>query len=196
MTMDNKRLLKTVIVYIILIPVTWILSAVVTGGVYGYISGQRIAEAYCDTQLGNEVSAFMKKHGFSDSMTKKEAKLKFDKLSPQDKAEFHRILFNIVKTDDIMSFGSIFTACVIIFSVTGFLSGILTKMWIPAGVFPLFVLLVDPIRHIIVLDYMSASQKVITVLIAQFAVCYVFAYLGSLLANRYEKNKCAVPINH
>jgi hypothetical protein len=187
MAMDNKRLFKTIIVYIILIPVTWILSAIVTGGVYGYIGGQRIAKAYSDTQLGNEVSEFMKKHGFSASMTKEESERQFEKLSPQDKAEFQRILFNKVETEDIMSFGSIFTVCVIVFSFIGLLSGLLTKMWVPAGIFPIIALLIDPIRRFIVLGYMSSSQKIITVLIAQFAICYVFAYLGSLFANRFSK---------
>lgn len=187
--MDLKRFSKLFIVYMILIPATWLLSVMVTGGVGGYIGGQRIAKAYSDTQTSNELCAFMKKHGFTESMTKEESKLQFDKLTPQEKAEFRKILFSSVKIDDIFGFGSIFAICVIVFSFIGFLSGILTKMWIPAGIFPIVVLSLDPIRHFIVYGYMSSSQKVITIVIGQFVICYVFAYLGALLAKRFSKNK-------
>jgi hypothetical protein len=187
--MDNKRFFKVIIIYIILIPVTWILSAAVTGGVYGFIGGKRIAKAYSDTQLGNEMSDFMKKHGFSESMTKEESQQQFEKLSPQDKAEFKRILFKRVATDDILDFGSIFAICVIVFSFIGLLSGLFTRIWIPAGIFPIVALLIDPIRHFIVYGYMSSSQRVITTVFGQFAICYAFAYLGALLAKRFSKNK-------
>ncbi len=185
--MDNKRLLKIVIVYLLMVPVTWLLSAMVYGGAYGYIGGKRIAKAYSETDLGNELCDFLKKRGFSDTMTKEESKRLFENLSPQDKAEFRRILFSKVKTDDIVSFGFIFAVCAIVFSLTGFLSGLLTRIWIPAGIFPITALLISPLRRFIVLGYMSGVQKVITVLVAQFAACYAFAYLGSLLAKRFSK---------
>jgi hypothetical protein len=185
----DKRFVKMFIVYIILIPVTWILSVVVAGGVYGYIGGQRIAKVYSERQPGDELSEFMKKHYFSQSMTKDEAILQFKKLSPQDKAEYKRILFSKIKIDDIESFGSIFIICLIVCGLIGALSGILTRMWLPAGIFPLIILSLDPIRHYIIYGYMSLGQKIITVLFAQFVSCYIFAYLGSLLAKKFSRKK-------
>ena len=187
--MDSKELLKLIIVYMILIPVTWLLSVMVTGGVGGYISGQRIAKAYSDPQTSNELGAFMKKHGFTASMTNEESKLQFEKLSPQEKAEFKKIIPSSVKVEDMFSFGSIFVICVIVFSIIGFLSGILTKTWIPVGIFPLIVLSLDPLRQFIVYGYMGTGQKVITVLVGQFATCYALAYSGVLVAKRFSRKK-------
>jgi hypothetical protein len=188
--MNLKRFSKLFIVYMILIPAAWLLSIMVAGGVGGYIGGQMIAKAYSDPQTSNELCEFMKKHGFTASMAKEESRLQFEKLSPQEKAEYKKILFKSVKIDDIFGFGSIFVICVIVFSFIGFLSGILTKMWIPAGIFPIIVLsLEDPLRHFIVYGFMSNIQKVITVVIGQFIICYVFAYIGALLAKRFSKNK-------
>ena len=67
--MDSKEIAKLIIVYIILIPVTWLLSAMVTGGVGGYIAGQRIAKAYSDPQSSNELRAFMNSRGLSFRVT-------------------------------------------------------------------------------------------------------------------------------
>ncbi|HWR71885.1 MAG TPA: hypothetical protein VN604_01815 [Nitrospirota bacterium] len=185
--MDPKKIAKIIIVYLLLIPITWLLSVMVTGGVGGYIAGQRIAKAYSDPQTSNELSAFMKKHGFADSMTKKESKLHYEKLSPQEKAEFKKIISSSVKVEDMFNFGSIFVICVIVFSFIGILSGILTKTWIPAVVFPLVVLSLDPLRQFIVYGYMTTSQKVITVLVGQFIICYAFAFLGVAIANRFSR---------
>jgi len=188
--MDLKRFSKLFIVYIILIPVAWLLSFMVAGGVGGYIGGQMIAKAYSDPQTSNELCEFMKKHGLTESMTKEESKLQFEKLSSQEKAEYRKILFREVKIDDIFDFGSIFVICVIVFSFIGFFSGVLTKLWVPAGIFPIIVLsLEDPIRRFIVYGFMPNTQKVITVVIGQFIICYVFAYIGALLAKRFSKNK-------
>ena len=122
-------------------------------------------------------------------MTKEESKLQFEKLSPQERAELKKIVASTVKVEDMFNFGSIFVICVIVFSFIGLLSGILTKTWIPAGVFPLVVLSLDPLRQFIVYGYMTTGQKVITVLVGQFIICYAFAYLGVVLAKRFSKKK-------
>ncbi len=187
--MDPKKIAKLLIVYLILIPVTWIFSVMVTGGVGGYIGGQRIAKAYSDPQSNNELGAFMKQHGFTESMTKEESKLQYEKLSPQERAELKKIVAKTAKVEDMFSFGSIFVICLIDFSFIGFLSGILTKTWIPAGIFPLVVLSLDPLRQFIVYGYMTTSQKVISVLVGQFIICYAFAFLGVATANRFSRKK-------
>ncbi len=187
--MDPKKIAKLIIVYIVLIPVTWLLSIMVTGGVGGYIGGQRIAKAYADPQTSDELRAFMKKHGFADSMTKEESKHQLEKLSPQERAEYRKILLRSVKIDDIFDFGSVFIICVLVFSFIGLLSGILTKIWMPVGIFPIVVLSLDPIRQFIVFGYMTTSQKVITVLVGQFVTCYAFAYLGAVVAKRFSRKK-------
>jgi hypothetical protein len=161
----------------------------VTGGVGGYIGGQRIAKAYADPQTSNELRAFMNTHGFSESITKEESKLQFEKLSKEEKAEYKKILFKSIKIDDMFNFGSIFVICVIVFSIIGFLSGFLTKTWIPVGIFPLIVLSLDPLRLFIVYGYMTTGQKVITVLVGQFATSYALAYSGVLVAKRFSKKK-------
>lgn len=187
--MDPKKIAKLLIVYMILIPVTWIFSVMVTGGVGGLIGGQLIVKAYSEPQSNNELGAFMKQHGFTESMTKEESKLQFERLSPQERAELKKIVAKTVKVEDMFNFGSIFVICVIVFSFIGLLSGILTKTWIPAGVFPLVVLSLDPLRQFIVYGYMNTSQKVITVLVGQFIICYAFAYLGVVIAKRFSRKK-------
>jgi hypothetical protein len=174
----------------ILIPVAWLLSVMVAGGVGSYIAGQRIDQAYSNPQTRNELSSFMKKNGFAESTTKEEYKIQYQKLSPQDKFEYRKILSRSAKAEDMFSFGAVFVICVIVFSFLGFLSGILTKMWIPAGIFPILVLsLEDPIRQFTFLGYMTTSQKIITILVGQFLTCYAFAYFGVLISKRFSRKK-------
>ena len=185
--MDSKKIAKLIIVYIILIPFTWLLSAMVTGGVGGYIAGQKIAKAYSDPQSINELRVFMNSRGLSASMTKEESELQFEKLSKEENEEFKKIVIKSIKVDDMYNFSSVFVISVIVFSIIGFLSGILTKTWFPVGIFPLIALSLDPLRQFIVYGYMCTGQKVITVLVGQFATCYALAYAGVLVAKRFKK---------
>ncbi len=189
--MDPKKIAKLFIVYMILIPVAWFLSIMVTGGVGSYIAGQKMDQAYSDPQTSNELGLFMKKHGFAESMTKEESKIQYQKLSRQDKAEYRKILSRSVKPEDMFSFGSVFVICVIVFSFIGFISGIFTKIWISAGIFPILVLsLEDTIRQFTLFGYMTKSQKVITVFVGQFVTCYAFAYFGALISkDSQERNR-------
>jgi hypothetical protein len=174
----------------ILLPVAWLLSIMVSGFVGSYIAGQKMDQAYSDPQTRNALDLFMKNHGFAESMTTEEYKLQYQKLSRQDKTEYRNILSTSVKGEDMFSFGSVFVIGVIVFGIIGILSGILTTMWIPAGIFPILVLsLENPLRHFTFLGYMTTNQKVITVLISQFMTCYAFAYFGALISKRFSRKK-------
>lgn len=191
MAMDTKRLLRVIIVYIILILSTWLLTQIVTISVYYYLGNQWLVKDSSNLQMSYELDAFLDKHVFSELKAKEEMIRKFDNLSPKDKSDFKAILLKSVKLEDVMKFSSIFTVCVIVFSLIGLTSGLLTRSWIPAGIFPIVILLTYPFRHFLIYGYMSGSQKLITVLVGQFATCYLFAYLGAVIANRFLNRRNA-----
>jgi hypothetical protein len=162
----------------------------VWGGLHGAIGGLRIGKAFQDPQKMKEVTTFMKEHGLSESASREESQSWIENLSPQDKAEFQKMIMKSVKMKDIAGFGSTFAVCVIVFGMIGFLSGILTKAWKYVGILLLIsFLLNNPVLRFRVIHDMPFSQKAIIVLVSQFLICYIFAYLGASLSIKVARKR-------
>lgn len=188
--MNDKKLSRFILVYFLLIPVMWLLTEAVWGGVHGALGGIRIGKAFQDPKKLNEVTAFMKKHGLSEPASKDESKSWVENLSPEDKAEFQKLIMQSVKIEDIVTFGSAFVVCLIVFGLIGLISGMVTKTWLFAGIFPaISFLLNNPIIRFRSILNIPLHQKIIMVLAGQFLACYAFAFIGAFLCNAIKKRK-------
>lgn len=186
--MDDKKISRFILVYFLLIPVMWLLTEAVWGGVHGALGGIKIGKSFQDPKKLNEVTAFMKKHGISESASKSESKAWIENLSPEDKKEFERIVMQSVILEEIVTFGSALAVCVIVFGLIGLISGAVTKTWLFVGIFPgISFLLNNPVIRFKSILHISDSQKIIMVLIGQVFAIYVFAFLGASLCKRSQK---------
>ncbi len=188
--MDDNKLSRFILVYFLLIPVMWLLTEAVWGGLHGAFGGIKIGKALQDPKKLNEVTAFMKKHGLSESASKDESKSWVENLSPEDKAKLQKLVMQSVRIEDIVTFGSAFVVCLIVFGLIGLISGALTKTWLFAGIFPgVSFVLNNPVIHFRSILNISLNQKIIMVLVGQFLASYVFAFTGAYLCNRMKKRK-------
>ncbi|KAF0145431.1 MAG: hypothetical protein FD156_1001 [Nitrospirae bacterium] len=188
--MKDNNMKRVVIVYLILIPVMWLLTETVWGGVHGTLGGIKIGKSFQDPKKLNEVTAFMKKHGISESASKSESKAWIENLSPEDKKEFEKIIMQSVKIEEIVTFGSALAVCVIVFGLIGLISGATTKTWLVVGILPgISFLMNNPVIRFNSILHISDSQKIIMVLIGQVLASYVFAFIGASLCKSREKIK-------
>jgi len=188
--MDGKKIIRFLLVYILLIPIMWIIYSAVWGGVHGVLGGITISKSLQDPQKSNEIIEFTQKHGLSLSASKKESKAWVENLSPKDKAEFQKLAMQSVKIDDIITFGSVFMVSLISFSIIGLISGIATKTWLLVGIFPAISFLLNfPSSRFHSIANITLEQKIIIVLVGQFLACYFFAILGALLAIRVAQKR-------
>ena len=188
--MDDKKISRFILVYFLLIPVMWLLTEAVWGGIHGVISGIKIGKSLQDPSKLNEVTAFMKKHGISESASETESEAWVENLSPDDKKEFDNIVMQSVKIEEIVTFGSALAVCVIVFGLVGLISGAATKTWLFVGIFPgISFLLNNPVIRFKSILHMSDSQKITMVLIGQVLASYVFAFIGASLCKRRLKIK-------
>jgi len=188
--MNNINLKRVIIVYLVLMPVMWLLTEAVWGGLHGALGGIKIGNSLQDPTKLNEVTAFMKKHGISESASKEEGKSWVENLSPKDKAEFQKLVMQSVRIEEIVTFGSAFVVCLIVFGFIGLISGVLTKTWLFAGFFPgISFILNNPVIRFQSILHISFNQTIIVVLVGQFLASYVFAFIGAYLCNRIRKGK-------
>ncbi len=188
--MNDKTLKRVVLVYLLLIPVTWLLTEFVWGGLHGALIGLKLGKALQDPKRSAEITSFMTQHGLSEKASRKDRDQWFEKLSPEEQKEFQNIIMTSTKIKNVAGFGSTFTACAIVFGLIGFVGGILTKAWISVGILPLISFLMNnPVMRFGVIHDMPFSQKAIIVLTSQFLVCYIFAYLGAMLSIKIARQR-------
>lgn len=181
---------KTILVYLLLLPVMWLLTEMVWGGVHGLIGGLQIANSLQDPQTSKEITEFMKKHGLSDTMSKEQGTAWLDKLSSKDKAEFEKLIMKSIDTKKLAGFGSTFSVSIIVFGIVGLLSGLFTKTWYYAGLLPLISFMINnPFVRFSVIQDMPLSEKIIIALLAQFGACYLFAYAGTVISGKLAQRK-------
>src|SRR5574340_1229509 len=109
--MNDNNIKRVIIVYLIMIPVMMFLTEAIWGGFHGIVAGK----FFRDSNKLDEVKAFMKKHGISETATKSEGEAWLDNLSPGDRAEYEQLIKKAIKIEDIVTFGSALTVCVIVF---------------------------------------------------------------------------------
>jgi len=188
--MNNGKLKRIILVYMVLIPVMWILTEGVWGGLHGILIGSKIGMALREPQKSTELINFMKEHGITESTSKEEAESWTKNLSQKDREQFQVILLKTISEKNLVSFGSALAVCIIVFGLIGLVSGALTKTWLFAGIFPgISFVLNNPVIRFQSILHISLNQKIIIVLVGQFLACYIFAFTGAYLCNRTKKEK-------
>ena len=186
--MNNQTLKRVILVYMVLIPVMWLLTETVWGGLHGVLGGLKIGKALQNPQTSEEITAFMKRHGLTEKASRKDSEEWLKKLTMKEQDEFQKIIMKSVNIKSIAGFGSTFAVCFLVFGGVGFLSGALTKTWIYVGILPLIsFLLNNPILRFGIIHDMPTNQKIIIVLVSQFLISYIFAYIGATISNRVQK---------
>ena len=174
----------------VLIPVMWLLTEGVWGGLHGALLGVKIGMALRDPQKSAEIMKFMKEHGITEAASKQQAESWIENLPQRDKEQFQRIILKSIKEKGFVTFGSAFAVCVIVFGLLGLISGALTKTWHFVGFFPAISFLINnPVIRFRAILPIPLSQKVAIVLVGQFLACYLFAFLGALLCVKMNKRK-------
>jgi hypothetical protein len=188
--MSNATLKRVILVYLVLIPVMWFLTEAIWGGLHGARIGLKMGMQDPQSQESIAFNNYLKAHGISESTSKEDVETWFNNLSSTDRKELNNIILNTIGEKDLVSFGSAFVVCVIVFGIIGFVSGAFTGTWQFVGILPtISFLLNNPvIRFQSILD-ISLNQKILVILIGQFLVCYVFAFTGVFLRNSIKKRK-------
>lgn len=188
--MQSDKLKRIFLVYMVLIPVMWLLTEAVWGGLHGALLGLKLGKALRNPQTSEEFTAFMKQHGLSEKATQKESEEWFGKLTAKERGEFQGILQKSVDIKNVIGFGSTFAVCVIVFGAVGFIGGIFTRTWIYVGILPLIsFLLNNPIFRFGAIHDMPFGQKAAIVLASQFLACYIFSYAGTMLSMAISKRR-------
>jgi hypothetical protein len=79
---------------------------------------------------------------------------------------------------------------VALFGLVGVLGGFVARAWVLAGAVPALSFLTNnPVIRFQMVKDLSTSQKVIVVVLAQFAVCYLLAYCGARLGLKRKQKK-------
>ena len=187
---------RIVLVYLILLPVMWFLTEGVWGGLHGIIGGLQISKSLQNPETSKEISDFMKQHGLSEASSKEQASSWFDNLPETDKSEFQELIAKSSKIDTIAGFGSTFAVSVIVFGIIGLLSGIFTRTWYYVGLLPIISFIINnPFVRFSVIQNMPLGKKIIIAVVAQFYACYLFAYAGTMIANRAARKKDEANLN-
>ena len=186
----NKTLKRVILVYAVLIPVMWLLTETVWGGLHGALGGLSMVKVLLNPQTQEEIMSFAKQHGLSKQASREETKEWFKKLNKEDREEFQKIVMKSVNVKNIAGFGSTFAVCVIVFGGVGLLSGALTRTWLYVGILPFIsFFLNNPILRFGVIRDMPVSQKAIIVLVSQFGASYIFAYIGSTISDKVARKR-------
>ena len=78
----------------------------------------------------------------------------------------------------------------VVFGLAGFLGGLLARSWLLAGAVPAFSFLTtNPVTRFPMAKDLPVLQKVIVIVFAQFAVCYLLVYWGARLSTRRQRHK-------
>lgn len=177
--MISRPVKRIVIVYMLLLPVMYLLTETVWGGLHGALAGLAIAKASQGGDLAQELSEFMKKHDIREPKSRDEAVQFWQSLSPEEKAEFETLVKKSVNLGSFAGFGSTFGVCLIVFGFIGIVSGIFTRTWKYVGILPLISFVINnPIIRFGIIKNMPVQQKIIVIAVAQFGASYLLAYLG------------------
>jgi len=184
--MINKRLMRIIVIYIILLPVSWFLIEAVWGGLHGVL----IARNFMSHDVQAKITKLMKERGIPGPKSKADKMNWYENLPKEDKIAYEKLIFQEMDFSKVASFGSTFAVCFIVFGIIGLLVGFFTHEWMYVGIVPLVSFLVNnPIIRFLIIKDMSIIQKVAIILLAQFGVSYLTAYFGMKLAYQISKKK-------
>jgi hypothetical protein len=185
MNIRNQFTVRALLVYVVALAAAWILIEVVWGATSGLLGGLSIAR---NQEYQQKIASFMKDEGVDFGASRAESLKAYQALSEKDKKELMEMSKKIVSDINWFSI-SIFVSAVV-FGIVGFLGGLISRTWLLAGAVPaLSFLLNNPVIRFQIAKDISTLQKVVVVVFAQFAVCYLLAYFGARLGLRRKHKK-------
>lgn len=176
---------RAVVVCVAALAVAWILTEVVWGATGGLVGGLSIAR---NPEYQQRITTFMKDKGATPDASRAEARKAYENLSKEDRQELMRMSEEALA--NINWFLVTLFVSAVVFGLAGFLGGLTARAWVLAGAVPALSFLTNnPVIRFEMAKDLSTVQKVIVVVIAQFAICYLLAYCGAKLGLKRQQKK-------
>jgi hypothetical protein len=175
---------RAVFVCLACVAVAWILTEFVWGATSGLVCGLSIVR---NPEYQQKVTAFMKDKGASPTF-QAEARKAYENLSQEDRQELMKMSKETLSGTNWFAVTTFVS--VVVYGLVGFLGGFIARSWILVGLVPALSFLTNnPIIRFSMAKDLTIVQKVIVVLIAQFAICYILAYYGARLGLKLKQRK-------
>jgi hypothetical protein len=165
----------------------WILTSLVWGATCGLVGGLTIAR---NPEYQAKVTSFMKDKGITQDASRSEAHSAVKNLSEADRQELMAMSKDALS--DVNWFPVTIFVSAVVFGLVGFLGGFIARAWFLAGAVPALSFLTNNlvVRFPMAKD-LPMLQKVIVVVLAQFAVCYLLAYFGARFGLKRKQKKAS-----
>lgn len=167
--------------------ICFILLVVLIEATWGLVGGVFIgASMGTDKATQEEVSRILKEKGIKEPDASKPPDADwYDKLPPDVKREIQNVVKK--KLTAINWFAVTLAVSALVFAVVGLIGGFLNRAFIPLGILVVLSFLVNnPVVRFPHAMALGIQQKILIV-IAQFAICYLFGYLGASLGRKRDK---------
>ncbi|MBI3398599.1 MAG: hypothetical protein HY026_05130 [Deltaproteobacteria bacterium] len=191
--MANRLTWKTIISYAICLVLLFILIEVTMGITVGVLSGIIIGT---DKATQEDISKILQERDIKEIDIPKSI-FSDDEWYKNLPPEVQKDLKTVVKRNlqEINWFGVTLFVSAFVFAVVGFLCGFINKDYTLVGFFVVIsFLLNNPIVRFPYAKDLGLLQKFIVVAVAQFGICYLFGYLGTLLGRKCPVRPSASPI--
>jgi hypothetical protein len=185
MSVRDQFTVRAVIVYLLAVALAWVLTPLVWGGTGGLAIGLSIN---LSPEVKQRTAAFLEERGITADTSRADAMNAYQNLSEEDRAQLRQIVGEAMKNIDW--FAMALVASAIVFGLVGFLAGFFARSWLLAGGVPALTLLTyNLVTGFRLAKALPTWQKVVVVVVAQFAVCYLMAYFGAWLGLRMKQRR-------
>ena len=187
--MKSRSLKATAIAYAI----SFILLVLLIEALWGVTGGVLIgASMGTDKATQEEVSRILKEKGI-EAPKRPDADW-YDKLPSDVKRDIQNAVKKKLTT--INWFAVTLGVSIFVFAVVSFLCGFFNRAFIPIGLLVVLSFLVNnPVVRFPHAKALGSQQKIVIV-IAQFAICYLFGYLGASLGRKRDKKRLEISVSN
>lgn len=177
---------RAIIVYVVAVAVASIMIEGAWGATAGLVAGLSIAQ---DPAYQQRIADVVKEKGPGSDSARSEGPKAYQNLQQEEKKELMRATKKLLA--EVNWFWVTLFASVFVFGLVGFLSGLIARAWLLAGVVPALSFFTNnPIIRFAMARELSIVQKVGIVIVGQFVICYVLAYCGCRVSlKRKEKRE-------
>ena len=185
MSVRDQFTVRAVIVYLLAVALAWVLTPLVWGGTCGVAGGLLIRRS---PDFQQKIATFSAEKGINPNTSQAEAEKAYQDLSKEDRQELQEIGREAMSHTNW--FAVTLVASAIVFGLVGFLGGLFARSWLLAGGVPALTLLTyNLVTWFGLAKALPTWQKVVVVVVAQFAVCCLMAYFGAWLGVRMKQRR-------
>ena len=189
MKLKSQFTIRALSAYLFALAAAFILTEVVWGATGGAVCGlyMRRNPVYREKAI-----SFLRERGINPDSNSADLTKSYQSLSEEDKREYMKIAKELAKEAIryVNWFYMTFFVSAVVFGLVGFLGGLFARGWLLAGAVPALSFLTNnPLIRFGMAKGISTFQKVIVVILAQFAVCYLLAYCGARLGCKRQQKK-------